>query len=74
MIIVYFYYRKKGEKHMPLGERVFYDRLKALRFMYSIANRDMVLDGWSAYDPYDDEWLHKRINVDKINAKALPRR
>ena len=64
MIIVMFSYFNKHQEKFVEGEAQFDSNVKALRFMYSIKGReDYILEGYRCDDPYDNEWLGRRINI-----------
>lgn len=65
--IMYRYYSYK-EKCIKEAEITFHDRVKALRFIYSIKKRkDYFLDGWKTYDNYLDEWFGARVSLYDVN-------
>ena len=65
--IMYKYYSYK-EKCIKDGEIIFHDRVKALRFCYSIKRRkDYFLEGWKTYDQYLDEWMGFRVSLHDVN-------
>lgn len=41
----------------------FHDRVKALRFMYSVRNKGHIIDSWKCDYPEDNEWLTRRISL-----------
>lgn len=65
MIIVYFFYR--ADNKWKKGQKVFYSTDSASRFCWSMKNRKMILDGWSCYDPEDNVYLQRVVNISKIN-------
>ena len=46
---------------------MFDDVNKAIRFCWSMKNRPMILDGWSCYDPEDNELMDYKVNMAEIN-------
>ena len=69
MITIYFYYRKDGK--WEKGQKIMYSVESAIRFCWSMKNRKMILDGWSCYDPEDNEELQRNVNIAKINGWRL---
>ena len=41
----------------------FSDRVKALRFMYSVKSKGHIIDHWKCDDPEDTEYLNRRIKL-----------
>ena len=41
----------------------FNNRVKALRFMYSVRNKGHIIDSWKCDYPEDNEWLTRRISL-----------
>ena len=70
MVTVYYRYFSKKTKRWSEYEETFSDPVKALRFIWAMKNReDYYLDGWSCWDPEDNEYLASRISITNINTK-----
>ena len=69
MIIVYYYYWKDG--HWEKAEKIFYSVVMASRFCWSMKNRKMMLDGWSCDNPEDNQSMHQKVNITKINGWSI---
>ena len=66
--VEYYYITKSGETKK--GVTIFYDRTKALRFMYSMKRKSgQYLIGYSCEYPDDTEYLARRISILDINSK-----
>lgn len=66
--VEYYYIPKSGETKK--GVTIFYDRAKALRFMYSMKRKSgQYLIGYSCEYPDDTEYLARRISILDINSK-----
>ena len=64
MIIVYYKYFSKKDKCVKEGQTIFYDRVKALAFMYKVNDNPlMFLEAYSCDDPWDNDWLNERIHL-----------
>ena len=74
MIIVYYYYWKKESgfnSHWEQAEKIFYSVAMASRFCWSMKNRKMMLDGWSCDNPEDNQAMHQKVNIAKINGWSI---
>lgn len=67
MITIFYLYFNKTENKMKEASQIFDDVQKAIRFCWSMKKRKMVLDGWSCYDPEDNEILQRKVNIAVIN-------
>lgn len=64
MIVVMYSYFNKSKQTWIEGETEFTSCVKALRFMYSIKGKNnYVLEGYSCDDPYDTEYIERRISI-----------
>lgn len=67
MITIFYLYFNKTENKMKEASQIFNDVQKAIKFCWSMKKRKMILDGWSCYDPEDNELMSMRVNIAKIN-------
>lgn len=49
------------EVYIDKDTKVFHTKEMALRFMYKMRNQGYFIKGWSADDPWDNEWLNRRF-------------
>ena len=71
MITIFYLYFSKTENKMKEASQIFDDVQKAIRFCWSMKKRKMVLDGWSCYDPEDNEILQRKVNMAVINGWSI---
>ena len=50
-------YNKEETKHL------FYNKKAALRFMYCMRHKGIIILGWSCDDYMDNEWLGRRFKL-----------
>lgn len=55
MITIYFHWKGKEES------KVFTNRIKALRFLYSIKSKGYFISGWSCEYPDDNDYLNRKF-------------
>ena len=62
MIYVTIVFRSITGKWMT-ETKEFSDKVKALRFMYSVRSKGHIIDHWKCDYPEDNEWLNRRIKL-----------
>lgn len=61
MITIHYIYKRKSDGLWYEAEREFTNVHKALRFLYAIKDKYIIL-GWDTDDQWDNEWLNRRFN------------
>lgn len=63
MIYVTIVYKSKLTGKWMTEDKEFTSPQMALRFMYAMRQKDIIIDGWKCDDPLDNEWLNKRFKL-----------
>ena len=60
VIIVYF---SKLHNKLMYDTKEFTDKVKALRGIYAMRSKGIIINGWKCDDPLDNEYLTRRVKL-----------
>ena len=63
MIYVTIVYKSKLSGCWMYDEKTFTDKKSALRGIYAMRSKGIIIDGWKCDDPVDNEYLTRRIKL-----------